>query len=632
LTDNTPAGSPANGPDANGPGGHAGGPGDSAEQPDGLTRPARSATAASTDGTPVTRPPDDATPDTVATERALTNRRVARMRAAVRERDARIRMLEQRLTALEESTSMALGRAVAAAARRPGRGVRRLPGQLYRLWRQRREPTATGGQPPGGKGAGDQAGTAPADGALIGFGTDEDRLLARTPGLTGNRIAIAGVFGPALGSALEGCAHLISLLPHDAPLALERSDPDLVVVDATAAAGGPWAYLGEPGVVDRERSMLATLEAARSRGYPVVLWTGDAPVPPGLARLRWDAVETGGPGVPLHRFNPVGWTGADPTPLFVDPGVDRLPAGVRRSVRAMVEEVGADRVDAAAPGLPAALRARLWTVAATPQQALEQLACGARVLCPPPVARTLGAAERFVHTTADAFHEAAGGSGADPVRPGAVRGDLRAVLRTLFETHATPVRLAGLVERLGIDAIPLRGRGVAVVATAPDVPRARRLVAELLEQTHPPAELLLPGGAGSHDAFAVAAAELAAHGIVVRPARGVTPAEAAATARSPWLAPWPDSPVHPGHLADLLCAAECTDADIIGSATGEPAPTAATATTAATIAVRPGSSDADPAGYAFAGDPEPALLRTTLLRTPGGLAHRGTRRLTMTSL
>lgn len=594
-----------------------------------------SASAPESSGSSATEssPPEAPTPERVATERALTNRRVARMRAALRERDTRIRMLEQRLTAVEESTSMALGRAVAAAARRPARGLRRLPRELYRLWRRRREPQAVRGGKPG---AAREPGR-PALGSLVGFGTDEDRLLARTPGLTGDRIAVAGVFGPALAAALDGCAHLVSLLPHDAALVLERSDPDLVVVDATAGmAGGPWAYLGEPGLADRERALLATLEVARSRGLPTVLWTAPGtPVPPGLTRLGWDAVESGGPGVPLHRFNPIGWTGAVGTPLFVDPGMERLPVGVRRAVADLVAAVGAERVEAGGVAAsPALLRARVWTVAATPPQALEQLACGARVLCPPQVAEALGGAAEYVHTTADAVRAARGarGDGDGDGGPPVARDDLRDVLRVLFEEHATPVRLAALTARLGIAADPLAGRGVAVVATAPDPARARQLVAALLEQTHKPAELLLPATAGRHDAFAIAAAELGAHGIVVRPARGATPAEAAASARSPWLAVWPDGPVPAGHLADLVCAAECSGADIIGSpaASGATA-SGATASGAGATARLPADAGpgTDPAGYSFRGVPNPELLRTALLRTPGGKDDPGVRRLTV---
>jgi hypothetical protein len=562
------------------------------------------------------------------------------MRAALRERDAKVRMLEGRLVALEESASVALGRALAAAARRPVRGLLRLPRLLFRLWRRRKDPATAAASLPGAAGGQGAAGGAagrtadPAGGAsaaavasarpgAVGLGADEDRLLMRLPGQTGDRMTVAGVFGPALASALGGCAHLVTLLPHNAPLVLDQVDPDLVIVDAAAGlAGGPWAYLGEPGTVDREGALLAMLDAARSYGRPVVLWTGTTPVPPGLARLRWDAVETGGHGVPLHRFNPVGRTGDNATPLFVDPGVERLPLAVRRSLRTMIAEAGAATVAADVPNLPDLLRGRARTLAATAQHALEQLACGARVMCPPQVAGALGGAAGLVHTGPGAGGETGSGAVASAAINGAAwsawaaggagngaesgagdgDGDLRAVLRTLFLAHSTPVRLAALVDRLGIDADPLRERRVAVVGAAPDVSRARRLVAELIGQSHPPAELLLPAEAGRDDAFAVAAGELSAHGIAVRPARGASPDAAAASARSPWLAPWPEQPVSAGYLADLVCAAECSGADAVGPR----------------LAARPEGTGA--ADYSYGGEIEPALLRTALARRPGGLA------------
>jgi hypothetical protein len=75
-------------------------------------------------------------------------------------------------------------------------------------------------------------------------------------------------------------------MPHDAALVLDTADVDLVIVDAAAgAAGGPWAYLGVPGVPDRERALLGLMEVARGRDRPLVLLGSS----PGLAGLGWDA-------------------------------------------------------------------------------------------------------------------------------------------------------------------------------------------------------------------------------------------------------------------------------------------------------------------------------------------------------
>lgn len=592
----------------------------------------------------------------VETERALANRRIARMRGALRERDARVRTLEDRLTALEESASMALGRVIAAAARRPLRGVVRLPRDLYRLWRRRRQSATTAnvqgtapgrGQRAAGSGKNRAHGGDATSGArahALGLGADEDRLLLGPPGLTGDRMVIAGIFGTALETALSGCAHVVPLLPDNAPLVLDQVNPDLVVVDGTAgAAGGPWAYLGEPGMVDRERALLATLDAARDRGCPVVLWTGTASPPPGLSRLGWDTIQTGGPGIPLHRFNPIGWTGEVTTPLLVDPGLDRLRLAVQRSVRALVTALDAETVAAGVPNLPTVLRARGLTVAATPQQALEQLACGARVVCPPQVAADLGDAARFVRVST-------GADGKEPAPPAGMRDDLRGVLRTLFAQYATPVRLAALADQLGIDVDPLHGRRVTVVAAVREVTQARQLVTTLLAQTHQPGELLLQTGNGSLDLVRAAVEELSAHdvgGIAVRAVPGSTPQAAAVSARSPWLAAWPRGPVPDTYLADLVCAAECSGADVVGPpaglATTIPAgadPDGRHRTDGPGSGHGPGSPDGSggldgqrppgPAGYAFSTEVDPALQRTELVRAGGGRAVPAARLLTLT--
>jgi hypothetical protein len=125
---------------------------------------------------------------------------------------------------------------------------------------------------------------------------DEDRLIAAAPA-TG--LVVAGVLGPAAAEALGEVAHVVPLMPHDAALVLDTTDVDLVVVDAAAGEpGGPWAYLGVPGVPDRDRALLALLGVARDRGRPVVL-AGSAPA---IAGFGWDA--TVPPGTPVAEALP----------------------------------------------------------------------------------------------------------------------------------------------------------------------------------------------------------------------------------------------------------------------------------------------------------------------------------------
>jgi hypothetical protein len=206
----------------------------------------------------------------------MADRQVARLKAALADRDARVQILEARVAALESSMSLKVGRVVTDAARRPAKGVVRLPRELYRMWRHRGTPnviTSTDARP-----------------RPMFSVRDEDRLIAGTRART---VAVAGVLGRTAATALEGLADVVPLMPHDAALVLDTADVDLVLVDAAAGEpGGPWAYLGVPGVPDRERSLLALMDVARDRGRPLVL-LGHSPV---LAGLGWD--ETLASGTP----------------------------------------------------------------------------------------------------------------------------------------------------------------------------------------------------------------------------------------------------------------------------------------------------------------------------------------------
>jgi hypothetical protein len=541
---------------------------------------------------------------------AKAAKQVAKLRAALRDREARVHELEERLAALESSTTMQFGRVFAQAARRPARGAVRLPRQLYRLWKHRDapQPAASGERRTGLD--------------LNGLPRPEDRLLLAVPTLAGpaDTITIAGVLGPACLATATDFARVVSLLPHDAVLALETADADMVVVDAAAGApGGAWAYLGEPGMYDREQALGALLETARGRGLPVVLWddtgSGEEPgaAPPGLARLEWSA--TGSPGVSLRRFNPVGAVVRDTVPVIVEPfgASARVPPGVRRAVADIAVTIGARTVTSDPRALPGLLRRSAITLALTPGQVPEQLAAGALVLCPAPVAARLPADLReHVYTVAEGGAARPGGPGVELAgRPGGAENtvavaalaaaagghDPRPALRTLFVRYATPVRLAALCESLGLRADPLRERRVAVVADVADAAAALRLVAGLQAQIHRPAEAVMTGPGA-----AIAAGELAERGIVAH--------SSAEAARSAWIAPWPTRDEIPAtHLVDLVCAAECSGADAVGGTGGGAA-----------------------APYTFVTDIEPALVRREwygLGGSPAQWAAQGARLLSL---
>lgn len=198
---------------------------------------------------------------------------LGRLRSTLREREARLEELEKRLAALEGSTAVQFGRLVAGAARNPKRG-RRLPKDLYRLWRKRNAPASA---PSAAKGGGVQPDR---------VDRPENRLLVAGPC---EGLIVAGVLAPRTAALLGERMKVVPLYPHDAGIVLGSADVDAVVVDAAAGEPGrPWAYLGVPGMYDRDLALHEVREIAAARSLPLVLW-GEAP-PATLASLRWDAV------------------------------------------------------------------------------------------------------------------------------------------------------------------------------------------------------------------------------------------------------------------------------------------------------------------------------------------------------
>lgn len=207
---------------------------------------------------------------------AKANRQVARLRATLRERESRVQELERRLDALETSTTLQFGRLVAGAARNPRRRGVRLPKELYRLWRKRNVPVSASSSSEGERIH------------LDHVDRPEDRLLAAAPY---DGVVIAGVLGARAAATLADHAKVVPLYPHDAAIVLDTADVDMLVVDAAAGEpGGPWAYLGVPGMYDRDRALSDIREIAVARDLPLVLW-GEAP-PATLACLHWDSTAT----------------------------------------------------------------------------------------------------------------------------------------------------------------------------------------------------------------------------------------------------------------------------------------------------------------------------------------------------
>jgi hypothetical protein len=231
---------------------------------------------------------------------------------------------------------------------------------------------------------------------------------------------------------------------------------------------------------------------ARSLGKPVVLLRN---APRHLTRgLDWltascDAVIDGDLGVQLARFNPIALDPGRPCdPAYAAPRDPREPLAARLILdeltarHGLVTVPGADRWRSA----PARYRAHGLFVAANDSQAREQLASGARVVGPVgagvPASRGAPGPDAARAAREIGAAREAGARGPTEIRP---------VLRDLFESHATPARLAGLARRLGLPAAVTPARRIAVLAELPDASHAQRLGQDLTRQRFRPAEVIV---------------------------------------------------------------------------------------------------------------------------------------------
>jgi hypothetical protein len=437
------------------------------------------------------------------------------------------------------------------------------------------------------------------------------------------------------------------LLPHDAEVMLEATGADMVVIEAAAMIGGSaWAYAGDPAAADRGRRLARLIVTAHSLGKPVIFVRNvPAHLAPGLdwVAASCDFVSDEGFGVQLALFNPIGLDDGRPVgPVYAGARDQReSPA-----VRAVLDELttGGDapvQVIAETPRrrLPSLYREHAVLIAASADQAREQLACGARVIGPldgepldggfaSGAAGGSGAGEPKGPDAADLPGAGRGRGGArsgaaellEQIAAARVAGppdlaDIRVVLRDIFETHATAARLAALARLAGLPAGIASGRQIAVLAQVPEADAARELAACLLRQRLRPAELVasVTGDPLAAElacrAVTTALAELTDCGIEVRVVHGGEPdvsravtqwlRDCAPLARSPWVAPWATGREYPDtYLLDLACARECSRADAVGYSTG--------LGTAAPAEI--GALD-----YAFTDSLEPALARRELL-------------------
>ncbi|MDT0304555.1 hypothetical protein [Streptomonospora wellingtoniae] len=494
------------------------------------------------------------------------------LRQALSEREAQLQEAKARLAALEGSTSLQVGRALTAAAKRPARGLVRLPRDLFRLWRK---AGRTG--PATGRGRKAQP--------VRSFDAEreEARLLSGRVGVRDSRLVVAGALSPEVRAALEPYVLVVPLRPQDAQAAFESVDVDIVCVSASATAPGSlWAHVGDPAVGDRTRVLNWVVESAEARGVPTVL-IADAPAPPGLAALGFDHVHRGDTGVPLHRFNPVA---AEPE-RAPDPAYAPSPApagAVADRLVARLAEDGLRRLSGGWQELPDGLRASSGVVVDDSSLADRALVCGTRALLLGGVRRgdaqggDRDSAVRKVAADAAALRSTAAADELDRLREAGplTSEELRLVLRSVFLTDATPVRLAEIFGHLGFapgsgsPALPLHDRKAALLAMPGDDADSLALAGDVLSQSHAPAEVVVPASV----AHLAGIERMRTHGVPLREAEGEVPdgapqpedwARLARAASVPWAVLW-SAPRGDHYLADLLCAAECSGADAVGPA------------------------------------------------------------------
>ena len=517
-----------------------------------------------------------------------------RLARALRDTRLQLAMTQARLTAVEGSATLTLGRTLVRAARRPwSRGVQ-LPLDLVKLWRERGGPTGPGA-----------AALALASAQLSDLAGVGDRFLSAltAPGLGAPGAASAGFSPPGLVItgvlSAESCATLAPdavvypVLPHDADVMLESVGADVVLIEAAAMlAGSAWAYAGDPAAADRGRRLGRLIAAARALGKPVIFIRNvPAHLAPGLdwVAASCDAVSDHGFGVQLARFNPIGLAGQRPSdPVYAGRRDPREPPAVRALLDALTGAAGPVTVTGEItwrrrPGL---YREHAVFVTVSPGQAREQRACGARVI--------------MVTGELAALREEVASARAERPR---TEAETLPELREIFTAYATPVRLAELARLAGLPDHLVTGRRIAVLARVENAADAAALAASLGKQRMAPAELVATvpavgavaaraGGSAeaaelSCRAVTTALGDLAGHGVTVTvvpevPAaagaarvgaggsgRSGWLAHAATMARSPWVTPWRAGRDYgESYLLDLACARECAQADGVGYAGG----------------------------------------------------------------
>ncbi len=392
----------------------------------------------------------------------------ARMMSELRQAQARADRAERDLERTKRSAAYVVGDLLVRAAKDPRRLIM-LPRDLWRTWRLRRsrrhapKPTAHVR-------------------AREVLDLDAARLLVPRMATVapGRGLSIAGAIATATARGWYPYAAVSPSLPHEAAALVEAIDPDVVVIDTSAALPGQaWSHLGDPAAVDRLLAAGALVDAAHALGRPAVLLRMTSPAHTAyldaLAR-RCDLV-VDGPG--SSRRSP--WhPGVDPLAEYPLPGEPSLLVAASPGAEAELISSSAPhshRVDATLPDDIAWRRALTASTGLLAEpvasgllgaglDSVSALAAGRRVLGPgdADLARILSPwseARTALTTTTDphALAELAR-RGPLPLTP----EEHRAALAAILLGASAPVQLTVLAERLGIASRPRACWDVALVA------------------------------------------------------------------------------------------------------------------------------------------------------------------------
>jgi hypothetical protein len=524
---------------------------------------------------------------TAAADRAglIGAHRQQRLEMQLRERDRRIARLEQQLNELRTSTSLQLGAALVEVAKRPT-SISHLPSKIVGLWAQWRRDEGTN-RPPLGVPGQAQADTAQVDPSAAVVNEDGRFLAGLGETVASTSLEIFGLVTDSAATALSDYASLYRPLPHDAKLALERTNPALVLIQARALMPPTaWAHAATPGgAVSRTRALQDVTDLARDRSIPVVVWL-DVPLTlvPALGSFARQAglvvydghAPTDGlqwsPGVPLTQFHPVDKTVTDRILLF-DAGAARLSTSLESRLREALERADlATTCSQFSPRLPDEIRCHS-VVLASPfvahrgysvhDSTLAALASGGRILSghndsllaafPAAVVPVQGARDPVAATRAVL------------ALPNLPMADVRHNLRRVFDYDATPVRLARLAAELGLSHDPLVDRRVTALVRASDMRDLASTLDSLLGQEALPTRLIIAAERIPDRALE----EVEALGVATTIVASDRPFSAmAALADSRWVTIWDGAGTIPPRqlLKDLLAAAESMRAEVVGTA------------------------------------------------------------------